>query len=192
MNHWLHSFFGWEKNSRIEFGSFHSSENHEKFYQLLHYQAFLPLLFFSYLPENFFSSDEKESASISFKTWRRIVQDISPVLAVLTGTEGYNVSWRSSLYNLFHFADSFLYSSNRDEQLNVRELFDLTVHILEGMKTVKLAFSKLSNKCVKPLNASCAVENMLQDREILAAYPRFQQYLYLLNSQMDKYREADD
>jgi len=184
-DHWLYSFFGWEKNARIEFGSFRSSENYEKFYQLLHYQAFLPLLFSSYLPESFFSSDEKELPSISFKTWKHIIQDISPTLAVLTGAKGYDSSWRSSLYNLFHFADSFLYSSNRDENLNVRELIDLIVHLLEGMKTVKLAYDKLSNKCVKPLKASCAVKNILQDQEILAACPRFQQYLF--NSQMAKY-----
>lgn len=184
-DHWLYPFFGWEKNSRIEFGSFRSSENYEKFYQLLHYQAFLPLLFSSYLPEDFFYSDKKELPSISFKTWRRMVQDISPALAVLTGAKGYDPSWSSSLYNLFSFADSFLYSSNRDEHLNIRELIDLTVHMLEGMKTVKLAYDKLSNKCVKPLKASCAVENILQDQDILAAYPRFQQYLF--NSQMGKY-----
>ena len=185
-DHWLHSFFGWEKNGRIEFGSFHSSEDYEKFYQLLHYQAFLPLLFSSYLPENFFSSNEKESASISLKTWGRIVQDISPTMAVLTGAQGYDPSWRSSLYNLFNFADSFLYSSNRDEHLNARELVDLIVHILEGMKTVKLAHDKLSNQCVKPLKASCAVESILQDQEILAAYPRFQPYLFI-KGQMEKY-----
>ncbi len=181
--HWLSPFFGWDKNHRVEFGAFHSSKNYEKFYQLLSYQAFLPLLFFSYLPDGFFSSDQKDSPSISFKTWRSMMREISPALAVLQGKGGYDPSWRASLDNLFYFADSFLYSSNRDERLSGRELMDLTVHILEGVKTVKLAQNRLSqDRC---LHSACAVEKIFKDPEILAAYPRFQHYLF--PTQMDKY-----
>ena len=188
-DHWLSPFFGWEDNSRIVFGSFHPPEGHEKFYQLLDYQALLPLLFASYLPEGFFSSEkeEGESVSIPFQTWKRMVEDISPVLAVLVGKEGYQFSWRRALFDFFHFADTFLYSSNRDKLLNAREFIDLTVHFLEGVKSAQLAYSKISNGCADHLNSSCAAEKIIEDQEILAAYPRFQKYLFA--SQIGKYKD---
>ena len=189
-DHWLSPFFGWENNSRIEFGSFHPPAGYEKFYQLLDYHALLPLLFASYLPEGFFSSEKEEggeSVSIPFSTWKRMVEDISPALAILAGKEAYQSSWRPALFDLFHVADSFLYSSNRDKLLNSMEFIDLTVHFLEGIKSAQLADSKISNGCADNLNSSCAAEKIIEDQEILAAYPRFQQYLFA--SQIDKYKD---
>lgn len=185
--HWLSPFFGWENNGRIEFGSFNQSSSNEKFYQLLDYQAFLSVLFSSYFPDGFFSSEEGEPVSISFKTWKRMVEDISPALVVLGGEQGYGSSWRSALFDLFYFADTFLYSSNRDELLSHRELIDLAVHFLEGMKSVKLAESKMPHWCDGDLNSSCVAKQLLKDQELLAVYPRFQTYLF--EDQIDKYAE---
>ena len=187
-DHWLSSFFGWEAKGRIEFGSFHPPSDKSKFYQLLNYHAFLPLLLSSYMPEGFFfSQDEEKPASMPFETWKSIVEDISPVLAVLVGNPGYKSSWRPALFDLFNFADSFLYSSNRDGFVDSMELMDLTVHFLEGMKSVKMANKKLSTWCTGHLNAGCVTKKLLEDQELLAAYPRFQNYLFDL--QMDQYVE---
>ena len=181
--HWLNTFFGWE-DKRIEFGSFQVSENPEKIYQLLNYQAFLSLVFSSYLPENFFSSAEEKTKGLSRKTFHRMMKEITPVFAVLTGKKGYTLSWRSSFNRLFHFADSFLYSSNRDNFLSAEELVDLTVHIFEGIKTTQLAYHKVSSVCD---DTSCSVRKILRDPEILAVYPRFQRNLF--DFQRVKYQE---
>lgn len=186
-DHWLSPFFGWEKNSRIKFGAFHASENSEKFYQLLNYQAFLPLLFSSYLPKNFFSSKNEKQASISFETWKQMVKEISPALVVFGGKKGYKNSWRQSFFDLFNFADLFLYSSNRDGLLNAEEFTDLAVHFLEGIKGSRFAYDKISRLCADQLTLPCITEKIVEDQEILAVYPRFQKYLY--SSQMEKYKE---
>ena len=182
-DHWLYPFFGWEQYNRIEFGSFQAVIKDEKVYQLLHYQAFLPLLLFSYLPEDFWTAETQKG--ISFKAWKNIIRDLSPILAVFLGEGGYKSVWTKSLFGLFQFADSFLYSSNQDLHLNSKELVDLTVHLLEGVKTVQLADKKLSSACAKPFVSSCAVRTVLKDQDILSAYPRFQDYLF--HSEKDKY-----
>ena len=187
-NHWLNPFFGWEKeHSRITFGSFHFLEDSDKFQQLLNYQVFLPLLFFSYLPENFFSPEEDKQSSLSFKTWARMVNEISPALIALKGNGGYEPSWRKSFLNLFDFADSFLHSSNRDKLLNARELTDLTIHLMEGIKNSRFAYSKIHNLCHGELNFSCAAEKMIEDQEILAAYLRLQ--IHFKTSKRDNYKK---
>ena len=190
-NHWLHPFFGWEKDSsRIIFGSFHSSESKDKSYQLLNYQAFLSLLFSSYLPETFFSSENgTQSSSFSFETWKKMVKEVSPALVTLGGTEGYKASWRQSFFELFRFADTFSYSSNRDELLNARELVDLSVHLLEGIKSSYFSYNKVSPSCADKLSPSCVTQQIIEDEEIMAIHPRFQKNFLFTPSQIDKYKE---
>ncbi len=172
--HWLDSFFGWDKqSSRITFVAFDNTTDSRKFYQLLNYQAFLPLLFHSYFPEDFFSSDE---VSVSFEVWEQIVREIVPVLAILKGQEEYKPSWRKSFYDLFNFADLFLYSSNRDNYLNSREFIDMIIHSLEGVKSSRFAYDRFSEVCGESLNASCAANEIVKDKDIMAAYPRLFEY----------------
>ena len=178
-DHWLNPFFGWEEeSSRMIFGSFYSSKSKDKSYQLLNYQAFLSLLFFSYLTEDFFSSENGEQASLSFTTWKKIVKEISPALVTFGGKEGYKSSWRQSFFDLFHFADSFSYSSNRDKLLNARELMDLTIHLLEGIKSSYFTYDKISQLCANNLSLSCVKQKIVEDQEIMAVHPRFQNIFY--------------
>ena len=172
--HWMNPFFGWDqKHPRITFGSFHLSNGLDKAHQLLNYQVFLPLLFSSHLPENFFSPTNKQQVSIPFKTWAEMVNEISPALVVLQGNGGYPFSWRKAFVNLFNFADSFLHSSNRDGLLNAKELTDLTIQLLEGIKNSRLAYSKIYDSCNSEISFSCAAEQIINDPDILEAYPRF-------------------
>ena len=202
-NHWQDSFFGWEKNNRIEFGSFHKPEHNKKKYQLLNYQVFLPLLFDSYFPDNFFSPSQKgQPVSISKKTWEQMITDMAPVFLALS----HKSSLREYLIGMFDLADSFLYSSNRDKQMSAEELVDLTVHILEGIKTAQLADKRIFQKKTNHLSAKDTgspipswpdasnhlsakdiAQAILTDEEILSAYPRFKKYLF--PSQMEKYAQ---
>ncbi len=188
--HWLNSFFGWEpKSERIVFGSFHRPKTLDKIYQLFGYQTLLPLLFSSYLPNKFFSPNSNGKLdSISLKTWRKIVKEVMPALLIFSGGKGWKYSLEKSFIDMFHFADSFLISSNRDEELNSRELMDLTTYLLESIKTVRLAESKMPN-CLstKGLAIHCVVKKVLNDPDVLSVYPRFQKYLF--PSQINSYRE---
>ena len=189
-NHWLSPFFGWGKKARMEFGSLKRVDSLEKKYQLLNYQNFLPFFFDSYFPKDFFSFENRKEkpASIDFKTWQRIIDEMSPVFAVLVGGKGYKPSWREALLKLFYFSDSFLYSSNRDNLLNAGELVDLTIHFLEGVKNSQFTYEKLAHLCGKTLTKSCVAEKIIEDQEILAIFPRFQQVI--LNSyHKEKYKE---
>ena len=178
-SHWLDPFFGWEEtSSRIKFGSFYTDNQKEKAVQILHYQAFLSLLFSSYLPEGFFSLNSENRLSIPFSTWKNMIEDMTPIFFILNREEGYDSSWRASLLKLFSFADSFLYSSNRDKRLKASELIDVTVHLLEGIKTERVAGDKVFEVCGSNLQIDCIVKTILSDQTILSVYPRFQKYLF--------------
>ena len=198
-DHWLNdSLFGWEATySRLTFAPFdpftHPRKTYlledrsqqetidriihlRKPYQLLHYQAFLPLIFRSYVSDRFFSSKQGSNSSISFKTWQDMIRELSPALMAVRGYIGYQHSWRASFTELFEFSDFFLYSSNRDQHLNSRELVDGAIHLMEGLKNNHLAYDKIYRKCHN-LQVSCAVEILLSDPDILAAYPKMKQYI---------------
>ena len=182
-DHWLKPFFGWGADERIQFGIFYPSNDKEKTYQLLNYQAFLSLLFSSYLPHSYFVKDEK---GIPFKVWIQMVSQLSPILTALGGSEGYKTSWKKSFSNLFFIADSFLNSSNRDQHLNSREFIDLAVHLLEAVKSSQKAFNIVSSFCRANLNPSCIATAIIEDRDILSAYPRFQGYIFDFKKQAYK------
>ena len=114
-------------------------------YQLLHYQAFLPLLLGAYTPggRQFFSH---RGGRLSHEVWEDIVREISPALMLLSGAEGYSPQYKESWRNLFGLADSFLGSSDEDSFLSPEEIGDTTVHILEGLKNSRLLFEKLSHR----------------------------------------------
>ena len=186
--HWLNPFFGWEaKSSRIRLGSFEIENQTEKAAQILHYRFFLSLLFSSYLPEDFFHLEKTEEVSIPFARWKSMVEDMTPVFFVLNREEGYESSWRSSLLKLFSFADKFLYSSNQDDQLKAEEFIDMSIHLLEGIKTERIADEKVFKVCGPEPQAACSAEVFLSDPEVLSAYPRFQKYLF--NTEIHTYRE---
>lgn len=187
-DHWLNPFFGWEEwSSRIKFGSLHTEDQKEKAVQILSYQMFLSLLFSSYAPEGFFSSDKGDRVSIPLPTWEDMAEDMTPAFFVLSGEESYDSSWRASLESLFSFADSFLYSSNQDDLLEAGELIDLTVHLLESVKTEQIAYNKIFKSCGEDPSIDCIVEVILSDQDVLSAYPRFQSHLF--RTQMRKYTE---
>jgi len=169
----------------MEFGSLDSSRGYEKPFQLLNYHALLQILFSSYMPHLLFS--EAKEISISFSTWKNMVKEVSPVLAVLQGQKTYQLSWRDSLHSLFKFADSFLYSSNRDGALSSKELFDLTAHLLEGVKSVSLANEKIKKNCTYPKDLTCRLNTFFKDKELWSVYPRFQNNFSV--QQVSKYRK---
>ena len=186
--HWMDPFFGWSAtDSRIRFGSFYEENQVEKAIQILNYRSFLSLLFSSYTPENFFSLGKKEGTSINFDVWNRMVKDMTPAFFVLNREEGYDSSWRPSLLKLFSFGDSFLYSSNQDGRLNAEEFIDITVHLLEGIKTAGIANHKVFEICGREPQVDCMAEVFLSDPDILSAYPRFQKYLF--ETEIQTYKE---
>ena len=167
---WLDPFFGWDTKRGIVFGAFKPPASNENLYQLLNYQAFLPLLLSSYFPE-FSLSEFKKGSSISKEVWGQIVQDLSPLLATFGLGAGYNMGWRDNFLSLFTLADSFLYSSNRDEQLQSRELIDLTVHLMEALKAVEWA-QNTTFKNSHSLKVHQVVTALLEG-DLLASFPRF-------------------
>ena len=188
-SHWLRPFFGWDQSSsRLVFGDlqFVQPDNlFPKACELLNYQAFSALLFLSYLPEGFFPEQEE---SLSFAEWKAIVEDISPALVILGGESGYKAEWKSGLFDLFDLADSFLNSSNRDGQLSVSELFDLSAHFMEGVKNSRFAFQNISPPAgEQSLSPESAARGLLSSEETLSVFPRFKQYLFPL--EVDKYQE---
>ncbi|MCZ0932848.1 MAG: hypothetical protein OXJ52_06835 [Oligoflexia bacterium] len=175
LDHWLEPFFEWEEGGQVKFGAFYPSDNKNKTYNLLNYQAFLSLLFSSYLPDSYFINDEK---GISFKVWRNMVSQVSPLLVMLGGSEGYKPAWKQSFHDLFNVADSFLNSSNRDQHLSSRELIDLTVHLLSAIQNSQQAFNIVSDFCGSDLDSFCIASAVVKDPDILSAYPRFQKYIF--------------
>ena len=174
-DHWMDDYFGWNKDERIQFGSFYPSGAQEKAHQILRYKSILSLLFSSYLPADYFSDDKSQ---ISFKVWKNIVRQVSPFMVVLSGSEGYKPEWEKSFYDLFYLADSFVNSSNKDQNLNSKELIDLTVHLLSAIKSGQIAVEGISSFCGHNLDSSCVAEAIVKDPDILSAYPRFQEYIF--------------
>ena len=175
LDHWLDSFFEWREDGQVQFGAFYPSDNKNKTYNLLNYQAFLSLFFSSYLPDSYFINDNK---GISFKVWKDMVSQISPLLVRLGGSEGYKPAWKKSFYDLFNIADSFLNSANRDQHLSSRELIDLTVHLLSAVSNSQRAFNIVSDFCREDLDSFCVASAVVKDPDILTAYPRFQKYIF--------------
>ena len=175
LDHWLEPFFEWREEGEIRFGSFYPSDNKNKTYHLLNYQAFLSLLFSSYLPDSYFVDNE---SGLSFKVWKNMVAQVSPLLALLGGNEGYKPAWKKSFYDLFSIADTFLNSSNRDQHVSSRELIDLTVHLLSAIKRSQKAFDIVSDFCGNDLNSSCIASAVVKEPDVLSAYPRFQGYIF--------------
>lgn len=184
---WLDPFFGWDKQKgSIVFGASHSSKNDEKAHQLLNYQAFLQLFLSFYLPQELSSENQ---LSISFRSWKKMTSDILPALLVMGGqTQEYKHSWRESFLKLFDLADSFLYSSDRNNFLSQRELVDLTVYLAEALKNAKFAESEILKLCEGNSNPSCAIEGLVKNSEIMSSYPRFKKHLFDIH-QLDKYKE---
>ena len=174
-DHWLDPFFGWSEDRRVIFGEFHQTNNEAKVFQFLHYQAFLNLIFYSYVPESYFSTSGE---GLSFKTWKSVISDLSPALSVLGGSRGYDSSWRESFYNLFQVADTFLNSSNQDETMNSKELVDLSIHLLESMKSAQTAFETVNNSCEEGDLNNCASQTLLENPVLLSVVPRFRDYIF--------------
>ena len=175
LDHWLDSFFSWDEGGRVKFGAFYPSDNKNKVYEMLNYKSFLSLFFSSYLPESYFSHEEKE---ISFDIWKDMVSQVSPLLVMLSGNQGYKPSWKKSFYDLFYIADSFLNSADKNERLSSRELIDLTVHLLSAVQNSQQAFDRVSDFCGSNLNRSCIASAVLKEPDILSVYPRFQKYIF--------------
>ena len=181
LTRWLDSFFEWRNDERMIIGSFYPSDNKEKIYNLLNYQSFLSLLLFSYLPDSYFTNHQK---GISFGVWKTIVSEISPLLVLLSGSQGYKSGWKKSFYSLFNISDSFLNSSNRDKHLNSTEILDLATHLMLAIKNSQHSFNIISKLCKNDLNSSCVVSAVLEDKDILSSYPRFQKYIFDFNKKV--------
>ena len=174
-DHWMDQYFGWNRDNRIQFGSFYPSGDQEKAHQMLNYKAILSLLFSSYLPSDYFSNDENQ---ISFEVWKNMVREVSPLLAVLSGSKGYKPEWRKSFYGLFQLADSFVNSSNKDQNLSSKELIDLTAHLVSAVKSSQIAVERISGFCGHSSDSLCMAEAIVKEPDILSAYPRFQEYIF--------------
>ena len=176
VDHWLDPFFKWEQDGQVVFGDLSFSNNSRyKTYNLLNYQAFLSLFFSSYLPDSYFVNSEQ---SIPFTVWKDMVSQVSPLLVMLGGGKEYKSSWKNTFYDLFHIGDSFLNSSNRDKELNFREFIDLTVHLLSSVEKSQQAFEIVSRFCDETLDSACVATAIIEEPNILSAYPRFQSYIF--------------
>ena len=175
VNHWLDLFFGWNKEKQMIYGSFEPSNNRSKMVHLLSYQAFLSLILNSYVPEDYFNSDEQE---LSLKQWQLILSDLIPFLSVSLGTEGLQSSWKASLEDLFSIADLFLNSSDTNEKLHRKELMDLVIHLSSAFFQSQQTFQKLSKLCKTSEFSNCVVKAFLNRPEMLASYPRFKDYIF--------------
>lgn len=174
-DHLFLSFFGLKNlKSRVEFGFMYENNLQTKAHYLLNHQMFTSLLFSSYLPKDFFSSDSSKQNSLSYETWTQMVRDISPLFLILQGNSGYKVTWKKSLLNLFNFSDSFLYSSNRDGYLNSKEFTEMVMHALEGIKTEQLALNFIHRECGLDASSQCAINTLISQKSILSVYPKFQ------------------
>ena len=173
--HWMDQYFGWNEDERIQFGSFYPHGDQEKARQMLSYKALLSLLFSSYLPTGYFSSDENQ---ISFKVWKNMVRQVSPLLVVLSGSKGYKPEWKQTFDSFFQLADSFVNSSNKDQNLSSKELIDLMAHLVSAVKSSQIAFDRISEFCGSDLDSFCAATAIVKEPDILSAYPRFQEYIF--------------
>lgn len=167
-DHWLNSFLSLGRDKRLVFGPGASLDKKDLSYHFLNYQVFLPLLLQFHVPENFFSSD-KSADSLTLTDWKQIVEDFLPALMVLQESSENRADWKDSFMSLFHFADLFLYSSNQDSHLSSRELVDLSIHFMEGVKTLQKTEERLSLKG----DSVQFIESLLNDRDIMSVYPQF-------------------
>ena len=178
MDHWLDDFFGWDKNKRIIFGAFKPSDNKSKMIHLLSYHSFLSLALAYHVPKDYFYFGKKE---LLFEDWRAIVSDLSPVLSVLLGIDGYKLSWMKSSEGLFYTADLFLNSSDGNDALSVKELSDLFIHISSAVQQSQKVFSIVSDVCDSQRFLSCAVKTIIDHSQALSSYPRFKDYISPVN-----------
>ena len=175
---WLDPFFGETGDGRISFGSFAAPfdmRRERTAFRLLGYQSLLSLFLPSYIGWPGQPAPQGE-AGMSFKGWRRAVNEISPVLAAMQ-KGGYLPGWRHQFNSLFEYADYFLNSSDRNGLLSGRELIDLAAHFMAAMDSSSRAFPGAAAACGEPLEAACAAESLFLDESALSAFPLLQSHL---------------
>ena len=175
MEHWLDFFFGWNEKKEMIYGSFDWVDNDSKMIHFVNYQSFLSLFLASYMPEEFFYSEEVE---ISKKQWNEIVLNFTPFLLVFFGGNELQNNWRNSLEDLFLVADLFLNSSDANGSLNRKELMDLTVHLSTAFQQSQKVFPQLLGLCEGSDFSTCAVKSLLNQPGMLSSYPLFKDYIF--------------
>ena len=172
-SHWLNGFFGYDRESRLQFGSITREEAASLSYTLLNYSAFLRFFISSYMESN---PEMGEEMSISSSEWARFTDEMFPVLAALFQMD-YNTELKELSPFLFEYGDLFLNSANANGKLEFNELLDLTVHLVSAQRSSQLAFQLLEADCPGFLDKNCVSQKLFLNTTILSNFPHLRHYL---------------